>query len=569
MERLIMKTINKKYSLIIATALAMLACAPLHGMRSTPAGFFAIIDYIHGWWYKRTTPDLKEFNFVRENGDYIGTVSLEQAKKFTSFCRIINSRENPETSALFSWKHKSHYWEIDDDIPTKTALPIIRFIQNYGSNKEKASVEDAKEIMLSNNALNFYLLANKLVIKPLLKVCDTNIIQNKYFKELFGNDQQKKLGIDQLSFEEKLDRLTFGRADDIVEQLKHNPAYWVAFTHNPLQNRINYIAWSPDGTKLAFAFSDGTCKVYNFTTQQLSTLITHNDRVHYVAWSPDGTMLASSARDGTIKVYNFRTQQTITIGRIRTAGVDSIAWSPDGTMLAFSSNNDRCNVYNFHTQQITTLINLARGIELIAWSPDGTMLAFTTDDNTCNVYNFHTQQITTLYQITWRIRHIAWHPNSTMLASASDDRTCMVYDFTTQQLTTPITHTSKINCVAWSPDGTMLASASHDCSCKVYDFNTRQIISTFDDNTNTIKCVAWSPNGTMLASGSHDGICKVYDFTTQQKSIPITQTNEIYIAWNRDGTKLASVSCDGICKVAQAGSSKNILKQLEKELTTV
>ncbi len=65
------------------------------------------------------------------------------------------------------------------------------------------------------------------------------------------------------------------------------------------------VAYSPSGTQVAIACSDGSIRLVDAVqlTEQKS-LPSHADRVEAVAWSPDGTRLVSASRDKSAKVYD-------------------------------------------------------------------------------------------------------------------------------------------------------------------------------------------------------------------------------------------------------------------------
>jgi adenylylsulfate kinase-like enzyme len=117
-------------------------------------------------------------------------------------------------------------------------------------------------------------------------------------------------------------------------------------------DRVNSVAFSPDGKTLASASNDKTIKVWNLQSQKsIATLAGHRDLVNSVAFSPDGLTLASASNDGTIKVWNLQSQEPIDTLAGHSDWVNSVAFSPDGLTLASASGDKTIKVRNLQSQQ--------------------------------------------------------------------------------------------------------------------------------------------------------------------------------------------------------------------------
>jgi dipeptidyl aminopeptidase/acylaminoacyl peptidase len=104
-------------------------------------------------------------------------------------------------------------------------------------------------------------------------------------------------------------------------------------------------AWSPDGTKLAFAsFRPGNYDVYVMNADGSGQTRLTADPGHEGApdWSPDGSMIAFfSNREGRANIYVMDAdggrQRQLTADPV---GATTPAWSPDGTKIAFAGFRD-------------------------------------------------------------------------------------------------------------------------------------------------------------------------------------------------------------------------------------
>jgi Tol biopolymer transport system component len=155
------------------------------------------------------------------------------------------------------------------------------------------------------------------------------------------------------------------------------------------------VAWSPDGTKIAFGNSsdiyvmntDGFGKT-NITNESTGPDTWWNG---YPAWSPDGTQIAytSFTNGNNYDIYTMYADGSIETNLTSQPNVKypngsdySPAWSPDGTKIAFVSNRDSSygQIYTMNADGtgVTRLThNELTWAEDPAWSPDGTEIAFT------------------------------------------------------------------------------------------------------------------------------------------------------------------------------------------------
>lgn len=98
--------------------------------------------------------------------------------------------------------------------------------------------------------------------------------------------------------------------------------------HNPSGYGIRF---SPDGSMVASASTDGTVKLWQVSDDQLlRTLRGHQERVTGVSFSPDGSMIASASVDKTIKLWRSRDGILLRTFEGHSAGVTGISFSSNG-----------------------------------------------------------------------------------------------------------------------------------------------------------------------------------------------------------------------------------------------
>ena len=147
---------------------------------------------------------------------------------------------------------------------------------------------------------------------------------------------------------------------------------------------VESVAWSPDGAWLAFGVSSfGNANPYNGL--HLINPATGEDRTirlctpggecdwFDIAWSPDGSKLAYVSNDDLVVVSIDGSGHKLVVSSTFSK-MSSPAWSPDGQWIAFAARSD---VYLIRADGTDRRLLVMDG-SAPAWSPDGTKIAYRT-----------------------------------------------------------------------------------------------------------------------------------------------------------------------------------------------
>ncbi len=111
-------------------------------------------------------------------------------------------------------------------------------------------------------------------------------------------------------------------------------------TNSPFADRINALAFRPDGARLAIGGGDpsrgGDVHVLEPIRGDIRYAFTnlHSDSVLALAWSPDGRWLATGGADRLARLLDTASAQFERVFEGHTAHVLAVGWSPDGRLLA-------------------------------------------------------------------------------------------------------------------------------------------------------------------------------------------------------------------------------------------
>ena len=150
-------------------------------------------------------------------------------------------------------------------------------------------------------------------------------------------------------------------------------------------------AWSPTTDRLAFVVggSGGGSELFQFdpATGERTSIVKSEGEIPTLAWSPDGSTIAYVANDHSQPSRLFLVRPGSHPERIRGSsidppccsldarnGIDNLKWSPDGTRLAVSSYGYGVRVMRIDGSEERTVLD--RQPRHFAWSPDGLRIAY-------------------------------------------------------------------------------------------------------------------------------------------------------------------------------------------------
>lgn len=155
--------------------------------------------------------------------------------------------------------------------------------------------------------------------------------------------------VDRMSFEGE-NRLRFGRIRSPgVASWDFESQYLLAATlgsggdDSPLPDRVNALAFRPDGLRLASGSGEptrgGEVRMWDPTTGRHLYGFTnvHSDAILALAWSPDGSLLATGGADRFARVIDVADGRIVTSLEGHTGHVLAVSWRADGRVLATGS----------------------------------------------------------------------------------------------------------------------------------------------------------------------------------------------------------------------------------------
>lgn len=184
--------------------------------------------------------------------------------------------------------------------------------------------------------------------------------------------------------------LASGGNDQTVQVWDSQGAHRRTFTG--LGAPVSSILWGLDGVTLYVATLGNGGHVLSLLKGTITRSIARLN-IHALAFSPDGSYLAAATSDGVVSVITVKEPHSVALSHRLPGEALSLAWSPDGTKLAAGSSGKVALVLDFDPG--TSLNNsVARrqahngAVNGLAWDPSGTgRLATASGDGSLNIWD--------------------------------------------------------------------------------------------------------------------------------------------------------------------------------------
>ncbi len=236
---------------------------------------------------------------------------------------------------------------------------------------------------------------------------------------------------------------------------------------NTKKHRINDIAYSPDGTKLAVAVGNGIWLYDAQTGQELAQCAGHIHKVFNIAFRPDGETLASVAggQDMTIRMWDVHTGKNLRTFKFQAWDV---AFSPDGKTIVCGGSSHKAYLLDADTGKRIRTFTGHKG------------------------YDYHVQDV-------------AFSPDGKTIAGKGSGNTVILWDANTGKLLQTFTGQTRGigSLLTFSPDGKMIAR-EYDSHISLWDVHTGKRRQAFTDARSFLNVSsAFSPDGKMIVLGAY------------------------------------------------------------------
>jgi RNA polymerase sigma factor (sigma-70 family) len=300
------------------------------------------------------------------------------------------------------------------------------------------------------------------------------------------------------------------------------------------------VAYSPDGRLLATGSGNqdtrGRLAVWDVATGKARLWLEHPQGVRFVAFSPDGTKVATACWDDVARIYDVPSGKIHAFLQGHNAPVNGVAFSPDGRTLASGSLDSAIILWDVeHGTAARRLTGHKDWVLSVAFFPDGQSLVSTSKDGTMRIWDLeHGTARQVFAQSNMTIECVAVSPDGQTIATGSWDRQVRLVNVANGASRLLYGHRVGVLSVCFSPDGQTLASVSGHFDepdggdTKLWSLRHDRHLQTLKGHTNGIWSVRFSPDGRTLATGSRDQTVKIWEVATGLERMTIDNGLDLF-----------------------------------------
>ena len=317
------------------------------------------------------------------------------------------------------------------------------------------------------------------------------------------------------------------------------------------------VAFSPDGQRLLSGLDTSSdLAVWSLAEgARLHRLAGGGPSYRFIAWEPDGERIAAAMSDGSVNLWSAATGEHLETIATRKEGAVHLAWHPRGGYLAIAAGV-KVKVLDLRgalgdRPEAIRLEGHRRQVTRVAWSHDGSRLATVGADLTTRVWS----PISGRFEMSLRSYHgqllgAAFHPcRADVLATWSDIGVISVWDANTGEASALLLgHEGAITCAAWHPRGELLATASTDGTARLWDPKARGQVAFkghADAGGARVTALAFTPReGDAVLSADSTGAARLWKSSTNEEVCellsPSADAGSADAAWSPSGDRIAT-----------------------------
>jgi WD40 repeat protein len=316
------------------------------------------------------------------------------------------------------------------------------------------------------------------------------------------------------------DRFTLKRGEQRVVEVWREPALPEFRVLEGHTERVQCVAFSPDGQRVLSASHDKTARMWDVKGGKQVQRFAHPAAVRLAQFSPDGRRVVTAA--DAIRLWDADSGKELQKFALPPGAISSLAVSPDFARLAVGGPDGKLRLWDLERgQEVQTFVGHKARINTIVFAPDGRRIVSGSGGPD---------------QFDWAIR---------------------VWDTATgKELQRLVGHKNDVHCIALSPDGRWVLSVGDDGTARLWDAAKGTEMGRFRGHLDAGYCTAFSSDSRRALTSGRGKLVHLWDVTTTRElHTMVGHTEPVYsVAISPDGRLAVSASGDKTVRLCRLPS---------------
>ncbi len=345
---------------------------------------------------------------------------------------------------------------------------------------------------------------------------------------------------------------------------------------------VGSAVFSPDGSTVLTASSDGTARLWRLTGEGLPIPRAHKAPIKAVAYSPDGSFLATAAfpvgrspkEKGTVHLWTGDGRRRIATLAGHERAVQDLVFAPDGRRFATASFDDTARIWSVAGESLAVLRHA--GVNRVRFSPDGSTVLTASSSGVVRLWGLDgTERLTigegeegrarlsqdgrrilvasgdrTMRLLDWagEERLVVHRPSKggEWFCSAPDGSRFLttqggrmfVWDRSGRTVAEVEGHQGQITSCRFSADGTKILTASTDRTARLWSLDDGEVV-VMRGHEDLVSYARFTADGTQILTAGYDGMVRWWDLEGRELGSVGTAGGILRFALSPDGARIA------------------------------
>ena len=274
---------------------------------------------------------------------------------------------------------------------------------------------------------------------------------------------------------------------------------------------------------------------------------------HSARFSPDGTLVAVAGTDGEVKVFHAATGRALPGFMGLVTDVMNASFSRDGRFLAAADADGRIRIWRTEDGSLAMAFRHTSKVFSVQFDLTGEKLLTACADDRAILWDWKEGSMEMQYADHHAdvVRHAVFSPDNTKIVTASQDRTARIWDrWNGTPIGKPLQHANWVYQASFSPDGSRIVTAEFDNMARLWDAETGEPSLTIEHD-GPVRSAVFSPDGTFIATACWDLTTRFWEVRTGKRvGAPIRHSSSAYdVSFNPDGYLLTTTTAHGAVSV--------------------